>query len=434
MDTCGERFISTGVNAVRLESDAIKGTTVTPYASHSLATYGTPEGWRRAVSDQLHGWGFNTLGAWSESEVAQAGSQPLWHCGIINFCEAFVRRQAGAGSRGAWLSGTFPDVFDPAFAELACEIAQEHCRSYAADPSLLGWFLDNELRWGADWRNPLELLPVFLNLGKEQAGAKAAWAFVQEHLCDVAHFNRIWKSAFGSWEEAAAATAIPAPWTRAPRYLTDNAKEHALNAEEPAREQFFAICDAFLGLVAEAYFSATARALKSAAPGQLNLGCRFAYVPAEPVIAAAARYVDVISFNCYENDPLPVIEAYGSSGRPLLVGEFSFRSEDSGLPNTIGAGPWVKTQQERARAFETYVGRALSHPCVVGYHWFKHADQPREGRFDGENSNYGIVKITGESYATFAAAVTRVNAKHSKPRCQAALRPLKRAAQRRPAK
>ena len=47
---------------------------------------------------------------------------------------------------------------------------------------------------------------------------------------------------------------------------------------------------------------------------------------------------------------------------------------------------------------------------MVGYHWFEHADQPAEGRFDSENSNFGTVTIKDETYVELTQAMTRVNA------------------------
>ena len=48
-------------------------------------------------------------------------------------------------------------------------------------------------------------------------------------------------------------------------------------------------------------------------------------------------------------------------------------------------------------------------PEAVGYHWFEWSDEPKEGRFDGENSNYGFVKIEDDVYEHFARAVTAAN-------------------------
>jgi agarase len=140
------------------------------------------------------------------------------------------------------------------------------------------------------------------------------------------------------------------------------------------------------------------------------IGSRFGYQPYPAVVAAAGRHLDVISFNCYGFDASAVIDAFSVTDKPCLISEFSFRGEDSGLPNTHGAGPRVATQTERARCFEHYVSAALRKPAVVGYHWFEFADQPAEGRFDGENSNYGTVSIKDDAYGELTEAMTGVNA------------------------
>jgi agarase len=127
------------------------------------------------------------------------------------------------------------------------------------------------------------------------------------------------------------------------------------------------------------------------------------------VIAAAGRHLDVISFNCYALDATNVIDAYAVAEKPCLISEFAFRGADSGLPNTRGAGPMVPTQRERAASFTRYVTAALQKPTVVGYHWFEHADQPADGRFDGENSNYGTVTIEDEVYVELTDTMMRVN-------------------------
>ena len=163
--------------------------------------------------------------------------------------------------------------------------------------------------------------------------------------------------------------------------------------------------------LAERYFCVTSAAITAADPNHLNFGCRFAYVPPTPVVVAAAKHLAAISFNCYGTEPRPVIEQYAAFNKPLIIGEFSFRGDDSGLPNTKGAGPRVKTQAERAAAFGTYVTRALGNPNVVGYHWFEHADEPKEGRFDGENSNYGVVNIHDEVYGELTGIMQVINRK-----------------------
>ena len=95
------------------------------------------------------------------------------------------------------------------------------------------------------------------------------------------------------------------------------------------------------------------------------------------------------------------------------------RGDDAGLPNTRGAvaASWPPRPSGPPPS-ERYVTAALGQPTLVGYHWFEHADQPAEGRPDGENSNYGIVTITDEVYADLTAAMTDVNAEGRRPACR----------------
>jgi agarase len=337
VDPDGGRFLSKGVNTVRFDQDRIQNSERIPYAEACQRKYGGQEGWRRAAAARLSRWGLNTLGSWSDEAVAGAGPVPL-----------AVTPNLDLGMSFAWeRKQHFPDVFDPEFERHVQLRAHELCAARREERNIIGWFIDNELRWGADWRGPEDMHALFLNRPAASAGHRAAIA---------------------------------------------------------------ADRDSFTALVAERYFALTSAAIKAADPNHLVLGCRFALVPPPDVIEAAGRHADVVSFNCYEFDPVGAIEAYAAAGKPCLIGEFSFRSADSGLPNTNGAGPKVVTQGERAGCFRRYAGAALRKPTVVGYHWFEHADQPAEGRFDGENSNFGTVTIEDEIYEELTHAMTIVNA------------------------
>jgi hypothetical protein len=209
---------------------------------------------------------------------------------------------------------------------------------------------------------------------------------------------------------------VEAPFFRMPPGGLNDALETKANLANPARAAFTADCDAFVAVVSEQYFSS----IKAADPNHLVIGSRFGYQPQSSVIAAAARYLDVISFNCYDLDASAVIDVYAASGKPCRIFEFSFRADDSGLPNTRGAGPRVESQVERAQCFERYVSAALRKPAIIGYHWFEHADQPAEGRFDGKNSNFGTVTIEDNVYADLTETMTRVNAAAEQIHAQAA--------------
>ncbi len=166
----------------------------------------------------------------------------------------------------------------------------------------------------------------------------------------------------------------------------------------------------WVGEVAERYFSVTAGAVHAADPNHLFLGPRFlSQTTGTPVLRAAAHHVDVASFNLYELRPelieplknadptyLPVTDGLAAQAailnKPILISEWSYRAADSGLPNTWPPlFPTLDTQAQRAAAYEKFVSTLLGTSWIVGQHWFEHADEPPAGRFDGEDSNFGLV-------------------------------------------
>jgi agarase len=400
VDPDGGRFLSKGVNTVRFDQDQIGLTDRVPYADTCREKYGGQHAWRTAAANRLAGWKFNTVGCWSDEFVASAGALPL---------ATAPTTALGASFRLHRPDETFPDVFDPAFSGHVRTSASNFCEKRRNEAGLLGLFVDNELYWSPDWRGPDELLTLFLNLPAHRPGRVAAIARLQERYREFSQFNTVWRTPARSWEEFAAIKHVQAPFFRKPPGGANDVLEINANLADPLRAAFSADCDAFVALAAEQYFDLCAAAIRAADPNHLVIGSRFGYQPPATVIDAAGRYLDVVSFNCYDLDASPVIDAYAASGKPCLISEFSFRGDDAGLPNTRGAGPRVESQIERARCFERYVTAALKKPAVVGYHWFEHADQPAEGRFDGENSNYGTVTIKDEVYPELTETMTRVN-------------------------
>lgn len=401
VDPDGGRFISRGVNTVRFDQDHVGTTDRVPYADTCREKYGSQHIWRAAAANRLASWKFNTLGCWSDELVASAGSSLL----------AIAPTAAlGASFRLHRRDEIFPDVFDPAFLNHIRGSAKDRCTKQRNEAGLLGTFIDNELYWSPDWQGADELLTLFLNLPAHRPGRVAAIMRLEERYREFSQFNAVWRTPARSWAEFGTIGHVEAPFFRMPPGGLNDALETKANLANPTRAAFFADCDAFVAVVAEAYFELCVSAIKAADPNHLVIGSRFGYQPQPNVIAAAGRYLDVVSFNCYEFDASPVIDAYAATGKPCLISEFSFRGDDSGLPNSRGVGPRVESQLQRAQCFERYVTAALKKPAVVGYHWFEHADQPAEGRFDGENSNFGAVTIEDEVYTALTETMTSVNA------------------------
>lgn len=164
------------------------------------------------------------------------------------------------------------------------------------------------------------------------------------------------------------------------------------------------------GMDAEFYYKTVREEVKRVAPNKLYLGSRL-HGHAQPhgskphLIAAAAKYCDVVSINRYRFSPSDVRMLDGVDV-PLIIGEFHFGALDRGMLHTGLRG--VSNQQQRAYAYEHYVKQALKHPHIVGTHWFTYRDQPITGRGDGENYQIGFVDICDTPYRETLEASRRI--------------------------
>lgn len=374
----GRGFFSKGVNHVSYAGDRAPSLGYSPYQRAVEATYGSAETWAEATAERLRAWGLNTIGAWSSREMFR---QRLPYTVILD-----LAARAGAN----WQRGEVADVFSPRFTQAVRDQAARRCAEYRDDPLLLGYFTDNELRWGADWRSKQSLFEEFLGRDADSPGKQALVRLLRARAPTVEAFNQAWGTQLKSLDELPGLTALPM----------------ASDAAQAAEREF-------LREYARTYFKTCREAIQAVDPNHLVLGCRFAGYAPEPVIEAMGEFLDVVSYNHYGlTAPLePLRTLHAATGRPILLTEFSFKARDSGLPNTRGAGRPLDTQSERAEHFERYVTALARLPFVVGYHWFQYADQPPEGRFDGENSNFGLVKGDDQPWPELVARFTQVNAR-----------------------
>lgn len=362
----GGRFWSAGVNSATPSGSRNGVTGEYAYAQTVAEVYGSEEAWGEATVPRLEGWGFNTAGSWSRSELLEMPA-------TINL----------GLSGGDWETGELADWFSPEWEAHVQDRIQATVLPRVGDPLVIGWFLDNEIRWGSDWRGTDTLLEEYLKLGPEAPGKVVAVDLLLSELGSVEAVNEALGSQHADREAMLAATQ----W-------------------EVANE---ALTWAFLELAAERYFSFTTTSIRAVDPEHLVLGNREVSVMVpELAWAAAGRHVDVISSNNYVFldgiaeaalnisgglDPEGFLRAqHELTGKPILVTEFGFRADDAGLPNSWPPiYPTYEDQQARAEAFEDYVRSAQDAPWIVGAHWFAWVDQPLDGRFDGEDNNWGLV-------------------------------------------
>jgi hypothetical protein len=90
-----------------------------------------------------------------------------------------------------------------------------------------------------------------------------------------------------------------------------------------------------------------------------------------------------------------------------MVGEFHFGALDRGMFHTGLVA--LKSQDERAQTYRSYVQGALRHPQFVGTHWFQFKDEATTGRpLDEENYQIGFVDCVDTPYPETIGAVREV--------------------------
>jgi agarase len=263
------------------------------------------------------------------------------------------------------------DWFSPAFEARATQIANTQVAPRRDDHNLLGWFLDNELHWGPDYRSDKPLLDDYLALPEGSPGRAVA----EQHAGDPSGFLRA---------------------------------------------------------LATRYYQVTTGAIRAVDPNHMILGTRLIGFMAPPEVVETARpYLDVLSVNAYTyipgfvdtvNDilgPFVPMDAtlskfHALSGLPVILSEYGFRAADAGLPNS-----WppiyvtYATQTDRANAWAAQAEALYASPWIVGDHWFEYVDEPPGGRSDGEDDNWGLVSNDDTPWQVLVDRMTAVHAEAS---------------------
>ena len=318
-------------------------------AANLYRKYG--EDWFGKYSDSCHrrlrSWGCNTIANSSDLRICLQDRTPYAE-------RVECQSRPIAASWGTW--GKFRDPFDPSFTEGVRKALEDHGRE-AHDPWCIGFFIDNEIQWGA----------------KDTDLAQWALWSPDDQPAKVEFVRRL------------AAKGI-------------DPKKDDVPAEE---------LRAFTSVIVEEYFRRTRETVKAFDAGLLYLGCRFAGTTARPwVIGACAKYCDVVSYNIYR-DKIDDWRLPSGLDAPVLIGEFHFGAHDRGL---FGASLINKgSQAGRAAALKDYVESALANPQVVGVHWHQFSDQATSGRFDGEHFQVGWTDICDRPYKETVAALRSID-------------------------
>jgi len=303
---------------------------------YTLGVNSVTEGGNVDLPNDLIELGVNTLGSWSDETI-----DGIPYCPRLN---ALVNFKNVRTDKTAWNADVLP-VFESDFESYLDEKMPGWLEDYMDDPWVLGYFMDNELKFsGTQLEDSLGLVST------DPQFQKANEFMIERH--------------------------------------GNNYRLNDITDEDEAE---------YVGIVAEKYFSAVTRAIRKVDPDHLILGSRIngnvRYRPT--VIKAAGNHIDVLSINYYrewepQQDALDLWA--DNTDIPWFTSEFYTKGNDTNLDNEDGAGWTVANQEDRAKHYENWVLRTMQDPNCVGLHWFRYNDN--------NGSNKGLLNEDKNSWYT----------------------------------
>ncbi len=357
IDPEGYLYINMGLTSIRPTRHASSR----PYFEQKFRN---EQDWAAQTTDLMRSLGFNEIGRWSRLDVFNKVENPLPYTTSFQFMATFGR---GLGiTRPSYGHALYPDgaipVFHPDFEQHVMDYAREHLRPLADDPLVMGHFTDNELPMSRQLlANTLAMSPDDESLGANVREARR--------------------------------------WLRQRR---GNDSRENITAEENLD---------WLAHVMDRYYALTTTAIRRYAPNHMNLGSRLhgAGPNIPQVIEVAGRHLDVVSINYYNvwEPRTHHLEGWAQySEAPVIITEFYVKGEDAaeefGLRNELGAGWVVRDQTARGLWYQNFPLRLLESPIIVGWQYFKYADE-------ADDSNKGILNPRYEKWEPLTDAMAPIH-------------------------
>lgn len=314
---------------------------------------------KRITTGRIRSWGFNTLANWSSQEMIAARQTP--YVVAIHYGSPMIHDHT-------------PDVFAPQWEESVARSLEKHRETTANDPWNIGYFVDNERRWGKFAR----FAGVALLTLECPPTAPAKIEFLKDlktKYVTIDKLNQSWSTQHASWDALAES-------------------REKVTFEKPKNPNMETDCGDFGMKFAEKYFSTCRRLVKAVAPNNMYLGVRLNGHIDPSVIQLQTKYCDVISYNMYDAVPDNRLKAYDHIDFPMMVTEWGIDSDPRQSPfrsSKVQVG--VGAKGNRRDLMVQYAQRAIVHPKLVGAHFFQYRDQPISGRPDGEGLLRGFVNV-----------------------------------------
>ncbi len=347
--------------------DGTKPVTMDYMAANALLKYGT--NWSDYTTDfnhtRLRSWGMNTIGSWTATNSMLQRRTPY----------ALVLYPYVGGING---DGRMPDYFDPTFATSVTNVVAGPERN---DPWCLGFYINNELEWTRP-SSVTNQTDVGISALAAISNSYAKIAFrtqLTNKYVTVTALNTKWGTGYSSWTDFLNQRATFPTSTNGDVDLTAFYRNYA--------DQFFRTC----GTVVHGYSS------------NLFLGSRFANSPHVEAARACTNWVDVATYNQYNNTvSIPTgLEA----DIPVMISEYNFCATNAGL--FWGAYNVVTDQGQRAARYTNHFNSAVTNSRFLGTHWFQLRDRCTAGILNSDtdgNNNNGLLDAADTPYAQVITA------------------------------
>ena len=353
---------------------------------------------------RLRRWNFTTSGAWSgpafyelNRRLIAKGEAPFPSFHFIGFTtvgdQTFSLRNRD-GRVNDFGEHAMVDPFDPRWRAQAEEKVKAITSLYKGVPWLVGYFVDNEINFLR--------LTEYLN-SRYCREELSAWLQAR-YRGSIARLNRKWSEG----KRAYAYTDF------------DEIQEH-IPGDDRSRA-----CEvdlqAFVRHLIETYIDFTIVTIRKYDPDHLIIGNRFALGSKSRAVEEVDGFIDLFgaydivctnlyaeSGGSYTPDQMALLQyLFEKTGRPLIIGEFSFHANASHIPLDRWGGKIVGTMEERGEAYRRTMLSWAYLPYMIGAHFYKWGNgYGPVGRYRGRNS--GIVNDQNEPYQPFAKMVAETN-------------------------
>lgn len=371
-------------NGEKFYSNTMTGTAPSPFY------YGDTSSWLDDLDELLEDIGINTVTTSHESLTKK-----YYYIMRFRFKHFSITKNDG------WNHNRFPDVFDPWWREQVKNATQKYAAPLKDDPLLLGYYTDNEMKWGPDIVDTLTILEVYMSAEKNTPGKQELIRFLKDkqYNNDITLFNLVWNMDLNSFKdlENHKEFGIQQAWRLRSLIKPEKNKIYDIYPKYKQKPDLMKQAESdirsFSSHVAETYYNVTDFYLNKADPNHLNLGSRFHLhgVP-EEVLVECGKYVDVISLNYYRTNRLMfdppnyytcklygcvtlenwMQKYYDITQKPLFIPEWNMRYKDRIIPIMTDDAIFVegRTKKLRANNYKWYAKNCLERPYMVGDSWF----------------------------------------------------------------